>query len=231
MRPDTVCGKYADDGRLTAKKKLSVQLLVNKRGKPTDLVLIEGEAGALEFLGKLLIAQAHYKKDCGFSIGPNSAGCAFFKKNSTLGFYIHRLPCLEETGLKMAKPAPEPPPVASTMKFSEVYSKVIGLWPAQIDISDGSITKGEYYLFRKLSDEWDRIEDEVGYQDPWAHLMVWTMFQAFHEESIRLIKNKLNVLEPAKVDLKKIEYYYHRGMTEKGSIFKRLLPGYINDIG
>lgn len=66
------------------------------------MVLIEGEREALEFLGNLLLAQARYEKDCSFFIGPKSVGKVFFSRQSTFGFYIHRLPCLERRGLRMA---------------------------------------------------------------------------------------------------------------------------------
>jgi hypothetical protein len=98
MIPDNLCAKYADTKGM---KKVTVQV---HHENEADMVLIEGEAEALEFIGKLIITQAKCKKDCSFFIGPDTAGKIFFTKNSTHGFYIHRLPCLEAPGLKLAEP-------------------------------------------------------------------------------------------------------------------------------
>ena len=101
MKPDAVCAAYAEKKR---RKKLTIQTYKEKK-TGADMVLIEGEADALEFLGNVLLAQAKFEKDCGFFFGPRTAGNAFFdRKRSTHGIYIHRLPCLEEENLKLAKP-------------------------------------------------------------------------------------------------------------------------------
>ena len=97
--PDKVCATYADEKGV---KKLVVQIYQEEE-TGADMILIEGEANALEFLGNVLIAQAKFEKDCSFFFGPRTAGNFFFKKNSTHGFYIHRLPCVDEPGFKMAK--------------------------------------------------------------------------------------------------------------------------------
>lgn len=85
--PDRVCGYYFDKG---------TKVTVKMTDDGEDMVLIEGKREALEFLGNLLLAQAQYDKDCSFFIGPRTAGRALFNRNSTLGLYIHRLPCIEE---------------------------------------------------------------------------------------------------------------------------------------
>lgn len=80
--PDYVCEEYSEkDVKITIKK-------LNK-----DFVLIEGDKVSLEFLGKLLIAQANFEDDCGFQMSPDGAGCSFFSNDSKFGIYIHRLPC------------------------------------------------------------------------------------------------------------------------------------------
>jgi hypothetical protein len=102
MNPDAVCAKYAGKDKVPEKNKLAIHTFKGEDG--LEWVLIEGEAQALEFLGKVLIAQAKFKKDCRFHLSPKSAGCAFFKKTSTHGVYIHRIPCLDRPGFKLAKP-------------------------------------------------------------------------------------------------------------------------------
>lgn len=81
--PDRICAAFAD-----TQEKLTVRHL------DSDMVMIEGSAEALEFLGNLLIAQAHFSRDCGFEISPTGPGSAVFSSEATVGVYIHRLPCL-----------------------------------------------------------------------------------------------------------------------------------------
>jgi hypothetical protein len=81
--PDQVCATFAaGDGQITIKML------------GTENILIEGSAAALEFLGKLLHAQATFSSNCGFQISPTGAGNALFSESSSLGIYIHRLPCM-----------------------------------------------------------------------------------------------------------------------------------------
>jgi len=96
MGPDRVCASY-----VSKKNRGKISIFTKKvieDGITDNWVFIEGNSEALIFLGKLLISQAKYKRDCSFFIGPKSAGNLFFnKKKSTHGLYIHRLPCSQET--------------------------------------------------------------------------------------------------------------------------------------
>jgi hypothetical protein len=83
--PDSVCAQYASRG-----VKISI------RKMETGIVLIEGSAEALRFLARLVAAQAEFSADCGFEIGPRSAGNALFTSDSDLGIYIHRTPCKDQ---------------------------------------------------------------------------------------------------------------------------------------
>src|SRR6266536_2546053 len=61
-----------------------------------DTILVEGGAAALEFLGKFILAHSRSDKDdCHNGLHPRGAGSAWFTKESTLGFYLHKLPCYE----------------------------------------------------------------------------------------------------------------------------------------
>jgi hypothetical protein len=84
--PDSLCAAYA-----SKKIKITIRAL----GEEEDMILIEGKREGLEFLGKLLLAQASFE-DCGFQLSPSSAGKALFSKESTKGIYIHCLPCQQE---------------------------------------------------------------------------------------------------------------------------------------
>ena len=81
MTPDDVCSPYADTG---------VKLKTVGLDKRTWL--IEGDRHSLEFLGQLLLSMAE-ATDCGFQLGPQTAGKHFFKKKARKGIYIHRIPC------------------------------------------------------------------------------------------------------------------------------------------
>ena len=73
-------------------KKPRAKLTVRKFDKHT--ILIEGSASALEFLGRYLVAHALGDGlDCGVGLSPYDAGNAWFTKDSTLGIYLHKLPC------------------------------------------------------------------------------------------------------------------------------------------
>jgi hypothetical protein len=99
MIPDHVCVEYADKKGL---KKLTVQTYKEDE-TGADMVLIEGQTDALEFLGNVLLAQAKFGKSCHFFFGPRTAGFRFFTKKSTHGIYIHRLPCDDKSGFKIPK--------------------------------------------------------------------------------------------------------------------------------
>jgi hypothetical protein len=84
MSPDEVCGSYADQN-----------VKITCRRIDGGLVLLEGSQEALEFLSRLILAQADFAMDCGFQLAPDGPGGALFNKQSDLGIYIHRLPCVE----------------------------------------------------------------------------------------------------------------------------------------
>lgn len=75
--------------------KISVRHLDGKT------ILIEGNSNSLKFLGYLLLAHAE-ASDCGDQFSPDGARSRLFSKESTLGVYLHRLPCNEHK-LKGAK--------------------------------------------------------------------------------------------------------------------------------
>jgi|ERR1700683_3760699 hypothetical protein len=81
--------------RLYSRKRKPPKLAMAKLNRGT--VLIEGDAPALELLGQLILAHSRTGKcpSCHVSFHPKSAGSACFAKESTLGFYLHKLPCSE----------------------------------------------------------------------------------------------------------------------------------------
>jgi|HubBroStandDraft_1064217.scaffolds.fasta_scaffold186787_2 hypothetical protein len=81
--------------RLYSRKRKPPKRTTAKLNRGT--VLIEGIAPALELLGQLILAHSRAGKypSCHLSLHPKSAGSARFTKESTLGSYLHKLPCSE----------------------------------------------------------------------------------------------------------------------------------------
>jgi hypothetical protein len=139
--------------------KFTVKVLMDPPNYENVYVLFEGSKAALEFVGRLFIAQARYTGDCHYHIAPIGPGGRIFSDDSTLGLYIHRLPCTEKKGLRMANAtgtntkfvikqlqtmAPGWSRKASIqareragVKFASLYRRAKKAWPATIRISDG----------------------------------------------------------------------------------------------
>jgi hypothetical protein len=78
--------------RLHSRKRKPPKLTMAKLDR--DTILIEGDAAALRFLGQFILAHSRAEKgDCHNGLHPKGAGNAWFTKESTLGFYLHKLPC------------------------------------------------------------------------------------------------------------------------------------------
>ncbi|MDB4902007.1 MAG: hypothetical protein JWQ63_1288 [Mucilaginibacter sp.] len=96
------------------------------------------------------------------------------------------------------------------MKFSSIYDLVIPLWGDEIDISDYKIEKitsnnpdGKTYDWlskssKNLSQKWNEAEKIIGLDNPYADLMVWTMYQVFHKVSEKLFIENNYKLFPRK---------------------------------
>jgi hypothetical protein len=85
-------------------EKLAKKARITVRKLDKETVLIEGNSASLKFLGYLLISHAD-ASDCGDQMSPRGAGSRLFSKESTLGFYIHRIPCKEDGHRKTKKKA------------------------------------------------------------------------------------------------------------------------------
>lgn len=70
--------------------KKGVKITVRKLEGRT--VLVEGDRTSLEFLGDLILTYAK-SSEHDVQLSPTGAGMARFTKQSTLGLYLHRLPC------------------------------------------------------------------------------------------------------------------------------------------
>lgn len=73
--------------------KKNARLTVRKLNR--SMILIERDRTALEFLGNLLVVCAR-SKEHSVQFSPKGAGMNRFTKRSTLGLYIHKVPCPEK---------------------------------------------------------------------------------------------------------------------------------------
>jgi hypothetical protein len=86
--------RLTTNGIIEAYSKVRPRLKLTIKKLDRSTVSIEGSAKALEFLGRFIVAHSQADPDdCGKGLSPNGAGSAWFTKESTLGFYLHRLPC------------------------------------------------------------------------------------------------------------------------------------------
>ncbi len=123
------------------------------------------------------------------------------------------------------------------MTFAEIYDRIITLWPEEVPISDGYQTTeseghvrtpsnvpadGEAYYFAALSKIWYQVEEEVGHEDTWGALMVWTMFQVFHGQSRELFKAGAVSLNTREVVPATIEEQYFLNLQTNGWEEERL---------
>jgi len=88
-RPDDVSDEFPD-GAI----KLFTKLLPATDDGEAERLCIEGDRLSLEYLGKMILAQAAFPLDCSYEISPKSAGSAFFGRRAKVGIIIHRLPCM-----------------------------------------------------------------------------------------------------------------------------------------
>ena len=78
--------------RMYSRRKNPPKLTMKKFDR--DTILVEGDADAFEFLGQFILSHSRADKDdCHNGLHPKVAGYAWFTKESTLGFYLHKLPC------------------------------------------------------------------------------------------------------------------------------------------
>jgi hypothetical protein len=81
-----------------SKSRLAVKTFTTSEDEnsPSETyVLLQGERESLQFLAEMIMA--HLNTDtCNFSIHPSGAGSTHFSHDSTVGIYLHRLPCSED---------------------------------------------------------------------------------------------------------------------------------------
>jgi hypothetical protein len=117
------------------------------------------------------------------------------------------------------------------MRFTEIYEHVLPYWGLEIDFSDGEIIDiGDDetgFFSARLSHLWNKVEEEVGYENSYYELMVWTMYQVFHQKARALFEEDKYFLLPAEISPWEIEEQYFNNL--KAKIWERERRDYLRD--
>ncbi len=184
-----------------------------------EYILIEGSKEALEFWGKLFLAQAKETEDCRFWASPFGAGCAHFTERSNRGLYIHRLPCdqgeLAKAYVQHAKGIPLP---LKPAKFEDIYERVLTLWPREIDLAEGYLIKEtDGYYCHNLSKAFDEVEDKVDPTNEWDMLMVWTLYGVLHARAkIIALKGRSKRINLGRIPVNRVKAMYIKDLQSEG---------------
>ena len=118
------------------------------------------------------------------------------------------------------------------MTFNEIYSRVIEQWGEVVDFSDGifvdlkppipGVPPGFYC--KLFIQQWNRVEQEVGHEDTYGDLMVWTLYQVFHRHAKELFRRDIFSLHPQHISKQEIEKQYFANLNENS--WEKELAGY-----
>lgn len=114
------------------------------------------------------------------------------------------------------------------MKFSELYKSAIDLWPSEISINDGYPTGEDGYFFPELTNIKDQIETNINPDNHWLNIITWSIFQALHAESKKLIKLNTNILNVKDIPLEEFEWRVRENIRDKE--WQDLRTEYVNDL-
>lgn len=108
------------------------------------------------------------------------------------------------------------------MTFNEIYSRIIEHWGETIDFSDGGFVDTKPITNRKpgfcsklFNQQWQKIEKEVGHEDIYSDLMVWTLYLVFHRHAEELFRRNIFSLNPRYISKQEIEELYFANLSEK----------------
>lgn len=114
------------------------------------------------------------------------------------------------------------------MKFTDLYNTGIKLWPKEIHIGDGYPAGKTGYVFPDLVSIHDQIEESIPVENGWLQIIDWSLFQAFHAESKRLIQSNQTTLFPCSVAKSEIQWRVNENLNGEG--WESLCAEYVNDL-
>ncbi len=115
------------------------------------------------------------------------------------------------------------------MEFQEIYDRVLPLWGDTIDFSDGYIIQPEkkfknlkkeadnsdYFYSKKLSNQWNALEEQIAEEDAEGRLMLWTMFQVYQQHARKKFEQNVLAFLPQEIDKKEIEEQFLKNVREE----------------
>jgi hypothetical protein len=110
------------------------------------------------------------------------------------------------------------------MKFSSLYARLILDWPAVISLADAhSPSGGNVQFFPTLAAINAEIESRIDYvNDPWTHIGHWSLFGAFHHESMVRYCTGNRILETRAVSPETISLRLAKNLEAEGWETERL---------
>ena len=115
------------------------------------------------------------------------------------------------------------------------------MWPAHINTSDGYEVPSQNkdlpgnspngqpkYIFPELTLAWNDVEDKIDTSKDYSgDMMVWSMYQIFHSESLRTKETGAKGFRPSEVSQKIIEERFRENLNTQGWEFlKKEYEGY-----
>lgn len=116
------------------------------------------------------------------------------------------------------------------MKFKEIYDRILPLWGNNINFSDAETTDGsttfteENFFSKKMEKKWDEIQENVGEDDTYGDLMVWTMFVVFQRNAAKLANQNINYFKSSSISSEEIEAEYYDNLQQDS--WEEELAGY-----
>lgn len=115
------------------------------------------------------------------------------------------------------------------MTFIEIYTRVLPLWPANIQISDSVIIepkpatknqlimpgRGNSFYSKNLSDAWSKARECAGKENKLDQLMLWTFYQLLSKKAQQQIERTEMDLKPADLNKTLLEEQFYNNMVEE----------------
>ncbi len=116
------------------------------------------------------------------------------------------------------------------MEFEELYKTSVGLWPDEIDISDGK-EEDNGVFFQKLSSVWNEVEVKAKLMGEWYDLMTWVIFSNFHNMAKIQLKEGRKTIRKTEIETDKVKNDLIQNLRVEGyedmlDDFKKFNPAY-----
>lgn len=74
----------------------------------------------------------------------------------------------------------------------------------------------EYFYSRNLSNLWNSVEKVIKKENFYGELMIWTIFQVFHNYARKKFEQNIFSFLPEEIDRNDIEKQYFKNLSEEG---------------